>query len=235
MQALFTQGYGGVHQKDTKIEFVPESWDTGKIESYFLVKTGGTPSRNIERYWTGGTIPWVKTTEINYNVIASTEEFITEEGMRNSSAKLLSKGSILLAMYGQGVTRGKVAILGVDATCNQACAVIKALGDSLVDPKYLFYFLTFRYESIRALAHGGQQQNLNLDIVRNIPIAFPKDIRDQREIVYILEGIDAKIDLHKRKQVVLESLFKSALHKLITGEIHVGDLDLSAIRNGGTL
>ena len=132
-------------------------------------------------------------------------------------------------MYGQGVTRGKVAILGVEATCNQACAAI-APKDCVVDAKYLYHFLSFRYESIRQLAHGGQQQNLNLEIVRNLPIAIPEDKDSQREIVFILDAIDRKINLHRRKRAVLGDLFKVLLHKLMTGEVSIGELDFSGIK-----
>ena len=132
-------------------------------------------------------------------------------------------------MYGQGVTRGKVAILGVEATCNQACAAIRP-NDCLVDAKYLYHFFFFRYESIRQLAHGGQQQNLNLEIVRNLPLAIPEDKDSQREMVAILDAIDRKIDLHRRKRAAQEELFKALLHKLMTGEVSIGELDFSGIK-----
>ena len=175
----------------------------------------------------GGTIPWVKTTEVDYCVIRKTEEYITRAGVEQSAAKVLPLGTLLLAMYGQGVTRGKVAILGIEATCNQACAAIYP-NDCAVDSKYLYHFLIFRYESIRQLAHGGQQQNLNLEIVRNLPILIPPGKDSQGEVVDILDAIDRKIDLHRRKQAALDELFKALLHKLMTGEIRVGDLDFPA-------
>ncbi len=132
-----------------------------------------------------------------------------------------------MAMYGQGVTRGKVAILGTEAACNQACAAVTSK-DEAVHPRYLYHFLTWRYKAIRALAHGGQQQNLNLEIVRGLPLAYPPSKVEQSEIVTILDALDAKIDLHRSKSVVLEELFKSLLHNLIASEIHVADIDLSA-------
>jgi type I restriction enzyme S subunit len=131
-------------------------------------------------------------------------------------------------MYGQGATRGKVAILGIDAACNQACAAIRA-SDAVVDSKYLYHFLGYRYEAIRHLAHGGQQQNLNLDIVRNLLVAFSCDLKEQREIVVVLDAIDDKIELSRRKRAVLAGLFAALMHSLMTGEIRVTDLDLSAL------
>ena len=101
-------------------------WSTNKIEEISIVTSGGTPSRNVSDYWNGD-IPWVTTSLVDFNVINQAEEFITQVGLDNSSAKLFPKDTILMAMYGQGITRGKVAILGIDATTNQACAAIKLI------------------------------------------------------------------------------------------------------------
>ena len=226
MRRLFTRGLRGESQKETEIVPMPDSWAIEPINEHFSVVSGGTPSRKTPAFWNGGTIPWVKTAEVNYGVIRKTEERITQAGLDRSSAKLLPQGTLLLAMYGQGVTRGKVAILGIEATCNQACAAINP-DDDVVDTKYLYHFLSYRYEAIRGLAHGGNQQNLNLETVRTLPIARPANREEQSGIVAILDTIDHKIDLHRRKRVVLDDLFKALLHKLMTGEISVSDLDLS--------
>ena len=228
MHTLFTRGLRGEAQKETEIGPVPESWELKLISDHFAVVSGGTPSRRVQEFWMDGTIPWVKTTEVDYCVIRKTEEYITRAGLKQSTAKVLPPGTLLLAMYGQGVTRGKVAILGIEATCNQACAAISP-NDGAVDSKYLYHFLLFRYESIRQLAHGGQQQNLNLEIVRNLPIPIPPDNDLQVEVVDILDAIDLKIDLHRRKRAVLDELFKALLRKLMTGEIRVGELDLACV------
>lgn len=228
MHELFGHGLEASPQKETDIGLVPENWKVEPLAVHFSVGSGGTPSRGNPAYWTHGTIPWVKTTEVNYCVIAETEERITQAGLDDSAAKLLPSGTLLLAMYGQGITRGKVAILGIEAACNQACATIQ-LNDQEVDPIYLYHFLTARYEAIRQLAHGGQQQNLNLDIVRALPIAFPASKDTQKKIVDILDAIDRKIDIHKRKRDVLQLLFKALMHKLMTGNTKIGQLDQSTL------
>ena len=228
MQRLFTRGLRVEAQKETEIGPIPESWEIESVGDHFSVVSGGTPSRQVSAFWTDGVIPWVKTTEIDYCVIQDSEEYITQAGLDRSAAKLLPPGTVLLAMYGQGVTRGKVAILGIEAACNQACAALNSF-DNVVDSTYLYHFLSFRYEEVREMAHGGQQQNLNLEIVRNLPLVFPayKDL--QREVVTILEAIDCKIDLHRRKLAVLEELFNTLLHKLMTGEIQVRELNLKGM------
>jgi len=228
MRELFTRGLRGEPQKDTEVGPAPASWEVLRLEDDHEIAGGGTPLRSIDAYWAGGTIPWVKTGEVNYSVIRSTEEHITQAGLENSSARLLPPGTLLIAMFGQGVTRGRIAILGIEATCNQACAAVRPRNDR-IDTRFLYHLLTSKYEELRQLAHGGQQQNLNIDIVRNFQVAVPPSREEQGEIVAILDAIDRKIDLHRRKKAVLEELFKSLLHKLMTGEISVADLDLSAL------
>jgi type I restriction enzyme S subunit len=233
MRELFTRGLRGEPRKDTEIGLMPESWEVAAIGTHHAVVSGGTPSRGNPAFWSGGTIPWVKTTEVDYCVITETEEHITPLGLESSAAKMLPAGTLLMAMYGQGITRGKVAILGIEAACNQACAAIMPK-DGTVLPRYLYHFLTWRYDAIRSLAHGGQQQNLNLEIVRELPLTFPQSQDEQCDIVTILDAVDRKIDLHQKKHKVLEELFESLLHKLMTGEIAVSHLDLSALSPAST-
>lgn len=228
MRQLFSRGLQGEAQKETEIGPIPESWELATLDKHFSVVSGGTPSRGNDSFWVGGTIPWVKTTEVKYSVITETEERITQTGLEGSAAKMLGPGTVLMAMYGQGVTRGKVGILGIEASCNQACAAMTPTDNSVL-PRYLYHYLTSRYEAIRSLAHGGQQQNLNLDIVRKIDFPVPSTNDEQQEIVDVLDALDRKIDLHRRKREVLDQLFKSLLHKLMTGEVSVADLDLSAL------
>jgi type I restriction enzyme, S subunit len=228
MRDLFTRGLRGEPQKDTEAGTSPESWKVDLLGAHHRLESGGTPSRARPEFWEGGTIPWVKTTEIDYGLITKTEEQITPAGLEASAAKLLPAGTLLLAMYGQGVTRGKVAMLGIEATCNQACAAIRPT-DEEIQPRFLFHFLTYRYDILRQLSHGGQQQNLNLNIVRSLPLAYPSTDAEQGKIVEILDTIDRKIALHSEKKAVLEGLFKALLHTLMTGEVRTSDLDLAAL------
>ena len=228
MRRLFTQGLRGEALKESEIGLMPESWELAEISRHFSVVSGGTPSRGIAAYWSGGSIPWVKTTEVNYCNITKSEEFITRQGLENSAAKMLPAGAILMAMYGQGVTRGKVAILGIEAACNQACAAMTP-NDDVVQPRYLYHFLAWRYETIRSLAHGGQQQNLNLEIVRDLPIAYPASRDEQVEIIATLDALDSKISAHRKKHAVLDELFKSLLQKLSTGELFANNFNRSTL------
>lgn len=226
---VLTRVLHGDARQDTELGLLPQGWVVERLGAHHHVGSGGTPSRSVPAYWVGGDIPWVKTTEVNYCLIQKTEEHITRQGLKNSAAKLLQPGTVLMAMYGQGVTRGKVAILGIEAACNQACAAITPIDDA-VSPRYLYHFLRWRYEAIRALAHGGQQQNLNLDIVRDLPIAYPKSMEEQAGLVGVLDALDRKVELQRRKLDVLEEMHQSLLQQLMSGDIQTHQLDLDASR-----
>ena len=140
-----------------KIDIDPD-WEMVELQEVCNVTSGGTPDRKNSAYWNGD-IPYVKTGEIFFNRINHAEEFITKEGLNNSSTRLISPGTILMAMYGQGVTRGRVAILEIEADINQAVAAISC--SEKLDNRFLFYQLMGLYEHLRMIsdARGGNQSN----------------------------------------------------------------------------
>ena len=142
-----------------------------KIKAICSVGSGGTPSRTNASYYKG-TYPWVKTGEVLNDVIFETEEKISLEAIERSSAKLYPKGSLLMAMYGQGDTRGRTAKLGVDATTNQACAVLFNIKNNVVLTDYLWFYLQMQYDDIRALASGNNQPNLNIEKIKNYEVSY---------------------------------------------------------------
>lgn len=170
---------------------IPEAnnWKTYLISDVANVIAGGTPSRKEKTYW-GGNISWVKTAEVNFTTVMDTEESITEDGYKNSSCVMLEPGAVLLAMYGQGVTRGRVAMLGIKAVTNQACAAI-LLKNQNIRNKFLYYYLMSKYQYIRSMSHGTNQANLNKTIIENIALKVPSlAIQDQ-----IISKIDAEINV----------------------------------------
>ncbi len=175
------------------------------------VSTGGTPSRAKPDYFKGH-IPWVTTTEIKYNTITKTAEMISEEALRQSPAKLYPKGTLLLAMYGQGATRGRVAMLGVDAAINQACAAIRPRPSA--SGWYIYFWLELEYDVIRALGHGSNQSNLNLELVRSIPIPNV-DLSSQQRIVNILSVLDGRIAKLDERLALIKQLKTGLLSEFI--------------------
>ena len=229
MQKLFTEGTKGEKQKQTEIGLVPESWEVTTIGAIASVTSGGTPSRKENIFWENGNIPWVKTGEVNYCIINTAEEYITELGLKNSSAKIYPKGTLLMAMYGQGITRGKVAILGIDATINQACAAIMPKKNSHVLSEYLYYFFEHNYDYVRGLSHGANQKNLSGNIIKDIEVSYPKDITKQKFIVSSLKCFDNKKLVYQKKKQTLSDLFKTLLYELMTGERRVHEIEFEAL------
>ncbi len=177
------------------------------------IRSGGTPDRNNAAYW-GGTIPWIKTGQIDFNVIDAAEEFITEAGLENSAARMFPAGTILMAMYGQGVTRGRVAILGIDAATNQACAAIEVTSQE-VDRDFLYWSLVGKYEELRAIsdARGGNQSNLNAQLIRDVKISLP-DLETQRAIVSEIEAEQALVNANHELMRRMEAKIKVAIDRV---------------------
>ena len=168
---------------------LPEGWHRSTLGEIAQISSGGTPDRSAPAYW-GGAVPWVTTGEIRFKTITDTNEKITEAGLKNSSAKLFPPGTLLMAMYGQGKTRGQVAKLGIEAATNQACAAI--LLNDRHDPDFYFQFLSSQYESIRELGNTGTQQNLSGGILKELPVPVPP-MTEQRSIARILSTWDQAI------------------------------------------
>lgn len=236
MNELFTKGTRGESLKLTEIGPVPESFRGSRLGKIARLSSGGTPRRDVSEYWVGGNIPWVKTGEIDYRSITATEEQITQAGLAHSSAKILPAGTLLVAMYGQGITRGRVAILGIDAATNQACAAITPQSEAEISTGFLYYYLEFHYEDLRLRGHGANQANLSMTLLKQFPVYYPSREKQDR-IVEVLRAIDAKLEIHERNQAALKSLFRVLLHQLMIAQIRVHNLDLSALDDqvAGTL
>ena len=196
---------------------VPENWVWVRLKSVASWGSGGTPSRKHEEYYNGD-ILWIKTGELNNGWIYDTEEKITDEGLKKSSAKLFPPYSVLIAMY--GATIGKVAILGVPATTNQACAC--AVCNKSLLYMYLFYYCISQKNVFIEKGKGGAQPNISQIILKQHPIPLPP-LFEQQRIVERIEELFAKLDEAKeRLQEVADSFAvrKAAiLHKAFTGAL----------------
>jgi type I restriction enzyme, S subunit len=228
MHKVFTEGTRGGPLKQTEIGPVPKSWAESRLGNIARFSSGGTPSREVSEYWVSGTIPWVKTAEIDYCTITATEERITRAGLDNSSAKVPPAGTLLMAMYRQGITRGRVAILGIDAAANQACAAITPHSENEVSTGFFYHFLEFHYEALRQRGHGPNQTNLSMTLRKQFPVCYPN--RDeQNTVVQALRTVDAKVNIYERNRMALNSLFRALLQQLMTAQARVHDLDLSPL------
>jgi len=206
---------------------VPEGWKVATIEDIAQVTSGGTPSRKNDNFW-GGDIPWVTTAEVQSNVIDDTAEKITEAGLKGSSAKLFPVNTLLIAMYGQGKTRGKIAKLGIEAATNQACAAIIVKNEHHVD--YYFHFLSGQYENLRDLSNDGGQKNLSAGIIKTFSVPVPP-LPEQKKIAQILSTWDKAITTTEQLLANSEQQKKVLMQQLLTGKKRL--LDDNGVRFSG--
>ena len=180
-------------------------WQTVAIgEICDLVTSGGTPLTSQKEYYHNGSIPWVKTKEVNQCRLYGTENHITQLGLDNSSAKLIPENSIIIAMYGDGKTAGRVALNKVPVSTNQACCNL-ILNKQKANYDFVFYNLMGRYDELVSKKTGSGQQNLNGKIIKEIEIDLPS-LPEQKAIASVLSSLDDKIDLLHRQNKTLEAM-----------------------------
>ena len=188
---------------------VDPKWDKVKLEEVLDTSSGGTPLKSKNEYYDGGTIPWITSGEVSQGLILKSKQFITKEGLKNSSAKKFPIDTVLVAMY--GATIGQVGILGIEATTNQAvCGIFP---DSKYIPKFLYYFLLQQKEDFVRLGAGGAQPNISQNIIRNLEIPNIS-IKIQEQIVDRIESERTLVEGNKKLIEIYEQKTKDALAKL---------------------
>jgi len=201
--------------KNTKIGRIPEEWDVVKLgeSKYSKLLTGGTPSTKKKEYWDGH-IPWMVSGDIHRKYIYDVDGRITEEGLNNSAAKYLPKNSILVALNGQGRTKGTTAINLKEITCNQSIAAY-VLNENEFYPLFVLNYITSQYKKLRALAGDSDRAGLNLGLLRGVLSPKPP-LPEQSKIAEILSTVDETIE--KTDQIIEETkqLKKGLMQKLFS-------------------
>ena len=196
-------------------------WHNKTLGDIAIVKTGKTPSRKESKYWENASIPWLTSSATGNNFTDSADEFISDVASKECNLTPFPKGTLLLAMYGEGKTRGQVTELLIEATCNQACAAI-LVNKEIAHTSFVKIRLLENYEVIRKAASGGNQPNLNLNKVREIDISLPT-LDEQFEIVNIVKSLF--VYAYKIEQTVQSAqkrvnlLTQSILAKAFSGEL----------------
>jgi type I restriction enzyme, S subunit len=216
-----------VPMKDSGVEWIgeiPEEWKVCKLKQIGNLKAGGTPSRSNSLYWDDGIIPWMSSGEVNYNAITSSREKITKLGLEKSSATIFPIGTVLVAITGEGKTRGQSAILEIEAATNQS--VIGIVHDKkIIHNSFLFLYFQNQYLSLRNYSHGSVQSGLNLEILKNYPIIFPATIKEQNQISEFLHKqttqFDELIAKFKAQIILLEEKRQALITAAVTGKIDV--------------
>ncbi len=202
-----------------------DDWEVTTIGNSCDLLTGGTPSKAKKEYFKDGKINWLVSGDINKKEILNCEGRITGLGLKNSNAKYLPLNSVMIALNGQGKTRGTVAMLRIKATCNQSLVSIYPKDITKLLPELIFENLRGRYDEIRKLTGdaGTERRGLNMPIIRKIKISFPKSLKTQKEIVKKLDELSGRMEEYevilRSKIADLEELKKSVLQKAFEGKL----------------
>ena len=189
-----------------------------KLEEICTIVSGGTPSRSKPNYWNNGNIPWIKIKDMKSKYIDSAEEFITEEGLNNSSTKMLKRDTILYSIF---ATLGEVGILKIDACTNQAIAGLSLKEDSNILKEYLYYYLKSKKKDVNNLGRGVAQNNINLSLLRKFRIPVIP-LHQQEKIIGVLDNVSNTINNYEREIYLLDELVKARFVEMF-GDLRVND------------
>ncbi|MCF6345413.1 MAG: restriction endonuclease subunit S [Thiomicrorhabdus sp.] len=211
--------------KESSIEWlgeIPEHWGVVSLKWVSKIYSGGTPDKSNTDYWFNGTIPWLNSGTVNQFIITKPSEYITENGFQNSSAKWIDNNSLVIALAGQGKTKGMAALVTFKTTCNQSLGIIKV--NASINSRYLLYYLRKNYLNIRGLAGEGKRDGLNLEMIGSISIPL-FDKQEQTAIVQHIETETARINAkitQTQKIIALQKEYRTALiSEVVTGKVKV--------------
>ena len=202
--------------KKTKASIMPEEWEEKFIKDISSdIYAGATPETKVPEYWKNGTIPWLASGEIHKRRICQTEKSITEKGYLSSSTKMLPENCVLIALAGQGKTRGTVAVNKIPLCTNQSIA---AIIPNNCYYQYLYYFLDIRYNNLREISSGdGTRGGLNLNLISNYPVTLPP-LPEQQKIADVLTTQDRVIELKEQLLTQKQQQKKYLMQQLLTGK-----------------
>ena len=210
LQKMFPQN--GHSVPEIRFSGFTEDWEQRKLGEISQITAGGTPSTKELTYWNPKEVPWLASGEVHKKYIYDTDEMISEEGLNNSSAKWVEEGSVLIALAGQGKTRGTAAITRIPITTNQSIAAIKF--NDILDADYAFHNLDSRYDELRNISSGdGTRGGLNKQLLADLTITFPQ-ICEQRAIGEYFTNLDHLITLHQQKCGELRNIKKFMLQNM---------------------
>lgn len=205
------------HENTKIVDGVPEGWQYEKLGDLVKTTSGGTPSRRKSEYYVNGNIRWIKTKELNDRFIFETEEHITEDAVKNSSAKVLPEGALIVAMY--GATIGKIGITAAEMACNQACCAFISF-DDMISKEYLYCWLMDNREYLVSQGKGAAQSNLSQEMIRNFSLLCP-DKKVIKKFTEIVTTILENKRVLENKILMLSKARDDLLPKLMSGEVEV--------------
>lgn len=220
-QSVLAAATSGRLTEDWRTEQVADDWKQADIKTVAQVGTGSTPLRSRPEYFALAGTPWITSAATSQALVTTADEFVTQQGIAAHRLKVYPVGTLLVAMYGEGKTRGQVTELGIPATINQACAAV-SVDESKASRAYVKLVLQANYFEMRELAEGGNQPNLNLSKVKEFPLSLPS-LAEQTEIVRRVEALFAYADRLEARYAAaraqVEKLTPATLAKAFRGEL----------------
>lgn len=220
-QAVLAAATSGVLTEDWRSETNTADWHQSNVQSVAQVGTGSTPLRSNPAFFSSSGTPWVTSSATSLTLVTSAEEFVTQAAITAHRLKTYPIGTLLVAMYGEGKTRGQVTELGISATINQACAAV-VVNEEIALKNYVKLALQANYYEMREMAEGGNQPNLNLSKIKEFLLPLPS-IKEQIEIVRRIESLFTYADRlearYKAARAQVEKLTPSLLAKAFRGEL----------------
>jgi type I restriction enzyme S subunit len=225
LQRLFTYGPGSasVPTKETEVGEIPEHWEVVRLGEVATIGNGSTPKRTNLAYWEDGAIPWLTSGKVHERIIRHADEFVTELAQEECHLPVVRKGSIVVAITGQGKTLGNAALVTFDTCINQHLAYLH-IRVSHVIPEFVLTFLQQQYEDLRqaSQAGGSTKGALTCGFLASYPVPLPPT-EEQREIARIASAVDCKVEAEEQRKAALQALFETMLHQLMTGQIRLGN------------
>ncbi len=235
MNHLFTYGPVSVDEaeqvplKETEIGPVPEHWDEVKLGDVAHIGNGSTPKRTNSAYWEGGTFPWLTSGKVHEVFIKKADEYVTEAAQNECHLPLVPKGSVVVAITGQGKTLGNAALVTFDTSVSQHLAYLRFRSPTIC-PEFVLAFLQWRYKNLRrAGREGGSTKGaLTCGFLKSYSLPLPP-LEEQQEIARMLEAVDDKITVEESRKRTLDVLFKTLSHNLMTGKVRVSDVNVAIL------
>ena len=211
---------GSVKCIEDEIPFdLPESWAWCHIKNICTIGTGATPLKSNSVYYANGTIPWITSAATSEEIITTPADYITERAIAETNCSIYPIGTLIIAMYGEGKTRGQISELGIEACTNQACAALQILADDVCLSQYVKSYFQYSYENLRQKAKGGQQPNLNQTIIAETLIAIPPYQETKRIMDSVYQCIDQINTIEESLESICTSI-ENAKKRILDLAIH---------------
>jgi type I restriction enzyme S subunit len=230
LRQLFTHGLRNEPQKQFDLGRIPQSWDITTLGAIAKIGNGSTPKRSHDAYWQGGSIPWLNSAKIHERFITGADQFITELAVKECHLPRVKRGSLLIAITGQGKTLGNSALVQFETCINQHLAYAQFMTENII-PEFVLWFMQSRYCHLRSISQAGGSTKgaLTCGYLKTYPVPIPM-LEEQRKIADVFKVLEKKENLLRKKHDVLNALFRTLLHQLMTAQVRVCHLDLFTLK-----